>query len=236
MEFHSMQVSPGHLARAPASAARCGAACAARTAVQNGCSDRPSDPRRRRRRRCQRSRRQRPGGGGSGGGGGGGGGGGRGGGEGGGCCEGGELLPPEAQSVCGYRRCSWAPGYMPPAPPSESTRTAATPPPAPPTPSPPAPPLPAPKHHFNRTACDGGGGGGNGGSGGSGGDGGGGGGGGGGSLAAREADAMSSFGVVIPDNECLREVARSKERNARHTPPRVGVQDLVFSVSTCVRP
>jgi len=91
-------------------------------------------------------------------------------------------------------------------------------------------------HHFNRTACDGGGGGGNGGSGGSGGDGGGGGGGGGGSLAAREADAMSSFGVVIPDNECLREVARSKERNARHTPPRVGVQDLVFSVSRCVRP
>ena len=67
MEFHLMQVSQGHLARAPASVAGCGAACAARPAGvrrslrgQNGCSsggDSPSGPRRQRRRRCQRHRR-----------------------------------------------------------------------------------------------------------------------------------------------------------------------------------
>ncbi len=60
MEFHSMQVSPGHLARASASAAgrgRRGAACGPRP---DGCGgDSPSGPRRK---RCQHRRRQRPGG------------------------------------------------------------------------------------------------------------------------------------------------------------------------------
>ena len=58
MEFYSMEVSPGHLARAPASASAGGAACAARTAVQNGCGgDSPNGPLRQRRRHSQRRRR-----------------------------------------------------------------------------------------------------------------------------------------------------------------------------------
>jgi hypothetical protein len=88
MEFHSMQVSQGHLARAPASVAGCGAACAARPAGvrrslrgQNGCPERlqrqaqrpaaaaeaalPAQPpaaawRRRQWRRRRRRRRRRP--------------------------------------------------------------------------------------------------------------------------------------------------------------------------------
>ena len=183
MEFYSMEVSPGHLARAPASASAGGAARAARMCPERLWRRQPQRPaaaaeaaqpapppalaaawQRRQWRRLLR----RPGraakavetaaava-----------------------AAEAEEAVEAEAAAEAAAAaaaaspdRCSWAP--TPP-----STRTA-----NPPTRTPSS----ALKHPFNRTARDGGGGGG----------------------SVPEADAMSSFGVVIPDDECLREVVQS---------------------------